>query len=181
MSGHAQSLDEARAILVSLARALGCTEEALPRFGEPLTRDEEWTLRHEAGCFRLDFFERGIQRELASSTDFEDVAFEVLKSLSQATAIAQAKHEPRGTGDSRRIWFARQSSLMLALGEPWGARMAAHQAATLAMHPFDDNAEARLDRMRDYEREGLPTAEAYRRALDELPAPPAPGATKIGA
>lgn len=171
MVGGPKNLDEARARLIALARWLGCSEAALPRFGEPLTRDEEWTVRLEAGRYRLDTFERGLEREVVSSTEFDDVAFEVLKSLSQAAAIAQMKNEPPGEGDSRRRWFMRQLALMRALGEPWGSRMSAHQAAILAAHPFDDHAEARVDRMRAYEREGLPRAEAYRRALDELPTP----------
>lgn len=181
MASGPQDLDEARALLVSLARALGCSEDALPRFGEPITRDEEWTLRHQAGCFRLDYFERGLERQLASSKDFEDVAFEVLRSLSQAAAIAQVKGESPGTGDSRRLWFARQCSLMQALGEPWGARMTAHQEATLAAHPFDDHAEARIDRMRTHEREGVSREEAYRRALEQFPAPIARVPTNGGA
>ena len=136
----AASLEEIRRRFVALAdgaRIAGPVHGfADDRLGYFLPHDTD---NPHPGHWCLVYSERG-SRDVRAVTDTEDdLRWLLVESMLQNAATTWELHHRVPHVDSRRTWFAKMAEWIAAYWPHWSTRLAAHQAAILAVAPLDDD------------------------------------------
>lgn len=131
-----RSLADLYAEVETLALKAGVTRFPRP---EDHGQDERvWLEEGPPGLFSKRYVERG-KISVVAEGGYDRVLFEVMRSLAQDMAVAQELAE-RGSGPySRRKWFGIQRDLMAGMKSEFAPLIAADQAQTLALHPYQDD------------------------------------------
>ncbi len=92
--------------------------------------------------------ERGTEYLRRQTSDPDELLSWFVRDLTSAIALSWELENRIPAQDFRRLYFRKHVELLQAINQSWANQQQAEYDAVLAKHPFDDEASARLDRLK---------------------------------